>query len=203
MAVESEVTLLASLVDGNDAVQFGGGLFVAEDGTATVESSVITANTAESGAGLYVTGALSLVASEVADNDASNKGGGLAVVESTASVEGTVFARNEGLLGGGLSLERASATLSQSDFTTNQAYHGGGAYLTSDSSAALTEVIFDNNLSITEGGGLYLTGSCLLSAEVCSFSANSPDDSYRVGQGVINWGLSATFVCDADGCRGI
>ena len=125
----------------------------------------------------------------------------MAVLDSVLSAQGCTFTANEGLLGGGFSLERSAATLTESTFSSNQAYHGGGGYLTSDSSADLAEVVFDGNFGITEGGGLYLTASSLMNAEVCSFSNNSPDGFYRVGQGVIDWGLSASFVCDEGGCQ--
>ena len=178
----------------------GGGIRIAEDGEGVIVSSQITGNSAETGAGIYTEGALTQTAVTFTDHDASSKGGGVAVLDSHVTATGCSFSANEGLLGGGLSLEQSTADIDTTGFTSNQAYHGGGGYLTSDSNAALLEVTFEGNYAITEGGGLYLTSSSLMTAEVCSFSENDPDDFYRVGLGAIDWGLAASFVCDEDGC---
>ena len=112
---------------------------------------------------LRLSGALVLNGCEFTDNDGD---GGGAVVHlggagsaTTTLLENCLFERNTGRIGGGLYALVDRVTIHGSVFRRNEVtFTGGGAFvsLTSDDASELVDCEFEQNVSLLDGGGLYL-----------------------------------------------
>jgi len=116
-----------SAITGGGDVGSGGGIH--NDGTLTVRSSRVTANTATGGGGgIFSTGPLTVINSRIDANSVSGIGGGIAA-HATLTVRGSRFAGNIGYAGGGIAITASApgvlASVSDSQVQTNVALGGG------------------------------------------------------------------------------
>ena len=143
---------------------YGGGIY--NNGTLTINSSVINSNSAGvSGGGIYNIGTVTLNDSTLNGNAAVSDGGGI----WNAAGVGVVI-MNNGLLngnfsnqGGGIYSTHGTVTLNNvivsNNFTLSGANHdGGGIYLLS-SVANLTGGVIHDNISGANGGGIFIQES--------------------------------------------
>jgi hypothetical protein len=166
--------LVDSLVTGNSAGVFGGGVDV-DDGALTLVNSTVTGNTSDSSGGIDSDfGTITLIGSTVSNNTASggtacqglgscaggiwNFGGTLTLIDSTVS--GNTATRR----GGGI---------------VNQTPTGGpAAVLTLSGTAAITDNHAISDSSVNLGGGIWIRGRATVSATADwtgSVSENTPD----------------------------
>lgn len=155
------LTLTNSEVSGNSAgYGDGGGLYV-DFGTAILNNSTVSENSAGYGGGLYVSsGTLTLTNSTVSRNSSShNHGGGLCVSSSTVTLtDSTVNGNTSNGEGGGLYILNSEVILTDSTVNGNSAYiFGGGGLSIHDSALRLTNsMVSGNSIDIGDGGGLYV-----------------------------------------------
>jgi hypothetical protein len=166
--------LVNSLVTGNAAGVFGGGIDV-DDGTLTLVNSTVTANTSDSSGGIDSDfGTVTLIGSTVSNNTVAggtacqgvgscaggiwNFGGTLTLIDSTVS--GNTATRR----GGGI---------------VNQTPTGGpAAVLTLSGTSAITNNHAISDPTVNLGGGIWIRGGATVSATADwtgSVSRNTPD----------------------------
>jgi hypothetical protein len=166
--------LVNSLVTGNAASVFGGGIDV-DDGTLTLVNSSVTGNTSDSSGGIDSDfGTVTLIGSTVSNNTAAagtacqsagscaggiwNFGGTLTLIDSTVS--GNTATRR----GGGI---------------VNQTPTGGPtAVLTLSGTAAITDNHAISDPTVNLGGGIWIRGGATVTATADwtgSVSGNTPD----------------------------
>ncbi len=132
----------------------GGGINGVAADRLKVEASIITLNSADFGAGVYLGDHCELTDTIVTQNQAIEYGGGVAVkAASTATItNGTIEANNAKLGGGAFLYEGATLTASgTSTFSDNVAESGGGVYVWA---GAFSGGELEGNDAIY-GGGLY------------------------------------------------
>src|SRR5690606_16764120 len=120
----------------------------------------IHTNSAQSGAGIAASGALTLTTGggvTIKSNTATGNGGGIHASDSVLNVgSGTDIYANHGINGAGVYLASGNNILSGAIITGNVASNqGGGIYVTSSAPTLENLQVSQNNAAA--GGGLYLT----------------------------------------------
>lgn len=164
------LTLSETVVENNEATDFGGGIFHASlTDTLTIEHSDILMNDAtdpaSDGGGIYSEGPISITNSTIDGNSAGDEGGGV------------------GLSGASSSLHMTQSTVS-SNSVTAQNSAGGGISSSVGNLTIIDGTISGNTATATggDGGGISSTGD--VSLQYSTVSGNSADDS---GGGLIQW----------------
>ena len=156
-------------ITGGSTIDRGAGLFVY--GTAVLTDCIVTGNTANSGAGIYVGkwfyastgGSVTLTNTILSNNTASNSGFG----------------------GGLLSGNSTTVVMTNCTVSSNSAGWGGGIY--TDGTTKLTDCTFSGNTAVYLGGGVNLdAGSATLTNVTISGNTASK------GAGLINWYATTT-----------
>jgi hypothetical protein len=125
--------LNGSAISFNTSINSGGGILNLY-GTATVDSSTISANTAKNGGGisnhttLYVKNG-SIIGGTGVGNAADKKGGGINNYNGTATVDDSTISANTAAEGGGVYNGKGTVTVADSRILNNTAtINGGGVY---------------------------------------------------------------------------
>jgi predicted outer membrane repeat protein len=155
------------------------------------------------GAGLYVTGSVTLTDCIIQNNATADTGGygaGAYFGGGSSTVTGCTFTSNTAQDdGGGAALVNAGATFSGCEFSSNhsirvggaegQGGDGGGIYIISSTASFDSSCSFSGNNADDDGGGVYVEG-CSPSFNGCSFSGN---ESGEDGGGASNKGSNASY----------
>lgn len=170
------LTIANSRLEGNTAVERGGGIMHRYDTQLTIADSVITGNSATSfeakGGGLYVRyGTASVTNSVFSANEVHHNGwGGAITVGGTnyghgeLSLSDSLVTNNKslgsGAEGGGIAVVNgAEASITDSQVTDNFSGSGGGLHAREDSELAISDSVVSNNVAIHNGGGVWLNDS--------------------------------------------
>ncbi|MFQ5399781.1 MAG: choice-of-anchor Q domain-containing protein [Anaerolineae bacterium] len=150
------LTLTHSLVSGNHANNYGGGLYNEAQATAFIDHSEISGNDAISGGGIYQSGhgiTLTLRNSLVAFNDAS--GGGGMMLYGPSTVENNIIQNNHATKSGGGMVISCECTINQTQILSNTADWSGGG-IEGTNTFTITNSTFRNNIAQNyDGGGVY------------------------------------------------
>jgi predicted outer membrane repeat protein len=184
-AQESVILADTVLVLDNVAVERGGGLFLRESSITGVDSLAV-GNEAAFGGGLYAssTGSSSVTSFEISQNQASDTGGGVFTLGALTLVDVAVDGNTSADRAGGLYAEGAAAVVVASGTVdANEAVaYGGGIYVASGADVTFSGSI-DGNLS-ERGAGAYLNGTgSRLVLQTCVVSGNG-DAATDSGGGV-------------------
>ena len=138
---------------------FGGGIYSAESGNATLNNLTILDNYAvENGGGIYLSDSSNPEISNtlITNNEATLRGGGLNSIESSPSLTEVTFQGNiAGDDGGGISNDSGNPVLNRVIFDGNTAGDAGGGLINFDSdSSQTTNSLFVSNQS-QRGGAVY------------------------------------------------
>ncbi|MEN9785025.1 MAG: hypothetical protein RLZZ299_289 [Pseudomonadota bacterium] len=185
-AADASLTLTDVIVEDNGTsgdAGVGGGLYVYR-GEVSLAHVIVTRNTAATGGGVYLQGAVALDADalEVSSNAATGSAGGVGAEGGSLAFRDALLADNTaGSVGGGLYLSGAVATLGVDTAVLRNVatVAGGGAWLTG------------------AGGRLTATGANL-GAEA---DDNAPDDVTVSGATLLTqtgFGAGVTVTCDVD-----
>ncbi|MCZ6735273.1 MAG: right-handed parallel beta-helix repeat-containing protein, partial [Planctomycetota bacterium] len=145
LAQAGSITLRNCSFFGNAADTRGGAIFKASRDIMTLVDCTIDGNTALFGAGLYASGPVRLVNSQVRDNTAGNNGGGLYIQRTDVEMTNCVYSGNTSLAGGAVLLQLSQATVTNSTFGMNSAAFGGGVFLTQSSTLSVRNGILWGN----------------------------------------------------------
>ena len=151
---------------GNTASSEGGGIYVDYQGSLWLTNSIVTANTATYGAGVYAYGPSNFEndtfggAAAIAGNHASSEGGGL-YAEAATLIENTTFTNNNADSEGGGLFICAPTIINGGTFALNGSNNGyGGAIYQSSYDSTITGTLFSQNGTVAgqvpqEGGAVY------------------------------------------------
>jgi hypothetical protein len=205
------VHITNSHIETNTAFYYGGGIRIGSvdaGADVTLAGSFVSGNTSDDdGGGIYIedlSGAVSILDTEIADNTSSNAGGGISVnslePEAALTVDGSTILRNDaGDDGGGISVDynRGSVAIVNTPITENTADgSGGGVFLRSGfsgpfgSSGSLE--IADSTISgneATVGGGVATDRS----ADLEIFNSTVADNIAQNSGGGISLGSGGPF----------
>ncbi len=171
-AYESSPTLINCVVENNPSINdnltynpSGGGIH-ALDSTLSLTDCTVRGHVDQvNGGGIYLAGyntssSLDMVGGEVSGNSAKDNGGGLYINGGALSVSRVLFDANTKTVtstfqhGGGIYATAADVALDSLTCTNNQGMIGGAIELTGNTSAAVTNSVFANNIGQFWGGGL-------------------------------------------------
>ncbi len=159
----SGLTLRNVLLEGNDAEQNGGALYLAgTESDSRLEQVTFSANTGNDGCGILFLGrTLDVDAMVASSNTCSGGGGGALNVLGTAHVKtltlaNVVFVSNSSGSGGAVAFRDADDTMriSHASFVNNQATGQGGALFHNTGTIELENATFSGNQSNLEGGAV-------------------------------------------------
>jgi hypothetical protein len=170
-----------SVVTGNTASGYGGGLCNASSATATLTNCTINGNTASTyGGGMFNKSATATLTNcTITGNRAWDlDGGGLCnFIGATATLTNCTITGNCAFYGGGGGLyneNSATATLTNCTITGNTAYDGGGLCNKSSATATLTNcTITGNRTAFYYGGGLYNYDNATATLTNCTITGNT------------------------------
>jgi hypothetical protein len=211
----------------------GGGLYCAEEGTIAVEDVVFSHNGANDGAGLYarncevwVTGA------SFVDNVSEDDGGSFTLWYSNATIDEVSFTGNTGLDGGAMAMFYSTAAMTNVTFDANTSSHFAGALWVYNSSLAMSDSTFTDNVNTggdagallfhgtgtldrvdfsgntgVRGGGLFVYWESEVAGTDCSFAGNTPEDIFAADYsdaGGVSYtaGAGYSFSCTGNACVG-
>lgn len=147
------------------------------------------------GGGVYIWGCSTTVANcSFTGNRASSLGGGMYSGEASLILVNCTFAANSAdRNGGGMYATRSWVTATQCTLRQNTSIYGGGVS-TFDSSLALIQCEFIDNLANTNGGGIdaYISSLTLTQCTVVDNAAEGVDRDSNGGVGVSCQGSSVT-----------
>ena len=182
---------------------FGDGVFISENGSATLADDTITNNTAcagypVEGGGIFNSGVATLTHDTISNNTACAGGGGLyTVIGSTTTLNDDTISGNEGATVGGGVFNSGTTTLDDDTISgnvegyTGSANAGGGIYNDTNSVVNLNADTIANNTAVY-GGGIatatgsetYLSGTLIgdntQSDGVCDVGGMWTDDGYNM-----------------------
>jgi uncharacterized repeat protein (TIGR01451 family) len=143
-----------------DTVAYGGGLYLAERGTFTLDGNVVVSNTAGGhGGGLYLDKSVGLCSDNRFASNTAMRGGGLFLAGSGATLRRNTVVSNAADYGGGLLLWISDgAILNGNTVVSNTADYGGGLYLDRSATVLANHVVAGNRASVA-GSGLYVLAS--------------------------------------------
>lgn len=158
------LNLTNAVIANNSAGQYGGGINL-EGGTATIQNSQFTGNSAFTGGGAIRarTGVTATVdSSQFTDNQVTDvyAGGGAIYTEGTLTITHTTLSQNYGSRGGGLYIADGSTSISRSWFIGNYSAYGGGIRQ-SAGKLAVMDVTFDHNGYAPNGSEVNTGGGAL------------------------------------------
>ena len=160
----------------NVATSYGGGIFV-ESGSLTLNSALITNNSAANGGGVYahLQGMVNINNSEISNNTAngdgesSGLGGGVYLSSSNSAskyyIANSSFTNNTASSGGGLYINAGSVVIGENNgntndtFTENSADNGGAIYVCNEGSIELNYVTMTGNTAYNNGGAVYYSNN--------------------------------------------
>ncbi|MCK6505149.1 putative metal-binding motif-containing protein [Myxococcota bacterium] len=200
---------------GSPAYSTGGGLYCAASATVAIVDSVITANTAEVGGGIYVEGCdVTLRDTEISDC-AADYGGGIAVGDGDASVTDSILTDNVANYSGGAAYVDGSGdvsagmSLSSSIVELNEAQYGGGvavfeAAFACSGSSGVEAGFFDNEGSL--GGAAFVDTPESFRSNTCDWGEGSTDNTpvdifVVVSENEYDYGNDASFTCGTNQCN--
>lgn len=180
---EGSVEVNSCTFDGNSAAIAGGGVFVGTTGTATINDSALTGNTASSlmggyGGAIEVNGTLDLNRSTLSGNTALYNGGAIENWDGALTTSDCTFDTNDAATGGAVNNNsNGTATIRHSTFKGNTADIAGGAvYNDNNSTMTIDNSTLVANIASYEGGGVYnVSGEVTIN--------NSTFDSNPAGSG--------------------
>ncbi len=140
--------------------QYGGGIF-AEATDLTINSSIITGNTADYGGGIYIpSNTLNITNSTISDNFATVNGGGLYNKTGTVTILASTLSGNSSDNYAGGIYSSGNITITNSTISGNSSEEGGGIFNDNDMTI-INSTVVNNTGGGSNGGGLFTinTGS--------------------------------------------
>ncbi|MGB7250187.1 MAG: filamentous hemagglutinin N-terminal domain-containing protein, partial [Phormidesmis sp.] len=173
--------------DGADTV--GSGIFVSNGGSLTLTNSTLSNNNSlapglMSGGGIRLdgAGASSIVNTTLSGNRAGAQGGGISLTNGhTLTIERSTLSGNTAASGGGISIDGSAGTIiNNSTLSGNTASsgNGGALFISSGTTAALTNATVTNNSAQQEGGGIanLVSGNLVLGSSIVAGNAAPTGD---------------------------
>ena len=178
-----DMTISECTVSGNTVSNMGGGVFIDTDGKTVIDSNtIINANSAKTGGGIYLKkGDLTIAGATFMDNTATEAGGGLwANSGTTVSLSNVNMQKNSCKTNGGSLNSHGKVILKDSSIVYSTADNcGGGVYMDTEDTLTIENSEIANCKANKEGAGVYLhTGSMILTGGRIRITENYVNNSY-------------------------
>jgi hypothetical protein len=162
----------------------------------TVIECLLTANTADMGAGIYGhSSIISVQQSQVISNSAVYNGGGIGSFwTSNTIIEDSVIANNSAMFGGGLSGQYITAYAST--IADNSAQYGGGFY-SMGGHITITQSIISGNVATQSGGGVFTGGFYTNWASAVIDGSQITGNTADFGGGICGGGFSSLEISNS------
>ena len=167
----------------------GGGIYVGEKGSLTLDSGAISGNHADQeGGGVYVgtNSTFTMNGGLIDNNDAGHSGGGVYTQGSFTMENGKISGNTAEAAGGGVDAYNSDFTMKNGEISENTANMGGGVAQTSKGTFNMEGGKITGNTAHSSGGGVSIatdTGFKMSGGEISS-------NESAVGGGVCNQGVS-------------
>ncbi|MBQ8680797.1 MAG: right-handed parallel beta-helix repeat-containing protein [Treponema sp.] len=190
------LSILDCIVSGNTAASYGGGIYA--PGKLTVTGSTITSNNANKGGGIYSvssTAHLSINSGIITTNTASSDGGGIYSGGNLTITGGTISSNTAGLNGGGV-FNSGTFIMTGGEIISNktQEQSGAGIFNTDGASLEISNTAkISSNTSKQSGGGVFSMGSFTMKGG--EISSNNTGSGHNGGGVCVynNQGNTSTF----------
>ena len=165
--VAAEGSISGGVLSGGNAT-LGGGVYVAEGGSFTLNGGTIAGNTSALGGGVYIEkGSFGMNGGDITGNTASSAGGGIYVTMGTSfEMSGGTITDNTANNGGGIYVNYTDFVMTGGEISHNAATtEGGGVYVTNSAKFNFSgaESVISENTAV-QGGGIYCSASELIIA---------------------------------------
>ncbi len=180
------------------ALNNSGGAILNSGGTLTINSCVLTGNTATNGGGVNGTVSLTINNSIITNNIVTAVGGGVRTTTGTLTITNSTISGNmAGTSSAGLSYAGTTATIDRSSFVNNQATtNGGGANLAATVGANVTNSTFNGNTAGASSGAMFINRGTITNTTISGNTANGTaangGGGVRIQTGIVNF-LSCTI----------
>ena len=170
-------------VSGNSVSNMGGGVFIDTDGKTVIDSNtIINANSAKTGGGIYLKkGDLTVGGATFMDNTATEAGGGLwANSGTTVSLSNVNMQKNSCKTNGGSLNSHGKVILKDSSIVYSTADNcGGGVYMDTNDTLTIENSEIANCKANKHGAGIYMhAGSLILTGGRIRITENYTNNSY-------------------------
>jgi uncharacterized repeat protein (TIGR02543 family) len=152
-------------------------------------------NSSSSGGGVYVgnSGTFTMNGGIISDNNSSDYGGGVLVYGGTFTMSGgTISGNTFPWRGGGVYVTGGTFAMSGGTINDNGAFYGGGVYVGTSGTFTMSGGSISGNTSIDHGGGVYVGNSGTFNMNGGIINGNIASSSDASGGGVYV-GNSGTF----------
>ncbi len=174
-AASASVVVANCVLDGNHAVNLGGGMRI-NAGELTVRETTFTANSASFGGAISSSVQTAIEDSAFTQNTATVHGGAVHALAPTV-VSDTQFSSNSAEQRGGAIYSTHSLTLLDAAFSTNTSDRGGGIYLAGAYTTHIESAAFDHNNADFDGGALFVDSNRAVDVIDCAFRENQAVNS--------------------------
>ncbi len=182
----STLTIRNSIISGNVATDHGGGFYEAS-GTAILDGTTFTGNSAASGGGFGVGFGPVTCTNCTIQNNQADLGGGVYSRSKTFDLSNCVISQNSAKFGAGLFLVGVSTDISGCDISGNTATEsGGGLFLDTAVKFTLTNTTLRDNSAYNGGGIFDSTLYAPLNISNCVISGNRAFSGNGGGVSVTN-----------------
>jgi predicted outer membrane repeat protein len=172
------LTVRDTLVTGNSAGVFGGGILSRNFGATTITGSTISGNSAGAGGGVFsfnYAGTTTISSSTISGNSSINAGGGIVSYNSgTTTIDDSLISDNFSPLGGALYLSNTgTARITNSVISGNSASDGGGIHALSSGLLTIADSeLFENSANFV-GGAIKVIGNARITGTTLSENSAS------------------------------
>ena len=180
---EGKVDLSGTTMTGNNATNYGGGLYLSEDSTLSMRGGTIggsgNANTAQYGGGIALLGSGTISGGTVQSNTATKDGGGIYAEGGLTMSGGNIGQSDQGntaVNGAGIYLA-GSGTFSGGTIIGNAAENGAGGGLSIAGNATLSGVAITGNTA-SSGAGVFVLDGATMNMTGGSVTGNTASDEY-------------------------
>jgi predicted outer membrane repeat protein len=182
---DTAFTVTDSIISGNAASYFGGGMRCYQS-TVTLDGCTVSGNSdANAGAGVdsHEGGVFTIIGCTITGNFTTGEGGGVkSHSNQSLLIEDSVISGNQcGGLGGGLAVYSTPTTIERCIITGNTGGRGGGLDIHQSASASITNSLVADNVASIDGGGIFLADTGTPASIVNCTVANN---SAAVGGGI-------------------
>ncbi len=189
-AAGGSATVNSSSISNNTAGTWGGGIANASGATLTLNNDYFYFNTATSGGGIFNAGTATLT-QVILDNNNATNGGGMYNYQSSPTLTDSTILWNYATNGTGMYNDQASPSLTNVTFRENAATgSGGGMANMNGSNPSLVNVTFSGNTASLNGGGMFNSSSAP-SLTAVTFSLNTANN---FGGGIYNTSSNGTIL---------
>jgi len=193
-------TLVRNRIEGNSAVNHGGGVYAARGSQLISDNDIMSNSTGANGGGIYIPNGDSPIVRQnrIIGNQAGlsglGAGGGIYCMNTNVTIDGNFIQNNiADDRGGGMYVHASSAPISNNLIVRNSAtLLGGGIYLSS-SSVDITRNTIVNNISAFTGGGVICDNSSPRLVDSILWG-NAPDQITDCPDQINGFGITFTDV---------